>query len=207
MSGLDEQELSEQRGETASCRLRRSMFLLHEIYEKTVFAAGGVDDFCLTSEQVGQDKGLGKLVSDWAEHPDVAVAPPPDLTKVAIVGMHADGATYTSSVRAGSDQKSVIVCSMNFISARSARRRGQRHMVFVLSKRKLCNCGCSGFHAIQAFMKVFAWSMSFLAKSTWPSARHNDIPFTARERSCRMGRREHLRAAWRSCMAERRRRS
>ena len=68
-------------------------------------------------------------------------------------------------------------------------------MVFVLSKRKLCNCGCSGFHTIQAFMKMFAWSMSFLAKGTWPSARHNDIPFTARERKLRiMGPRIELRA-------------
>ena len=96
---------------------------------------------------------MGPLLRQWAEDPSVAEFTP-SLSEVLIVGLHADGVQYTSSMRAGG-AKAVFVASVNIISGQDLASRGKRHFLSALSKRRLCDCGCRGFHTLQAVGGVF----------------------------------------------------
>jgi hypothetical protein len=74
------------------------VYLPHEIYPSV--ANNDPSSWCLSSEQVQSDQGFGSLLREWSTHPDVQFGG--DLAKVAILGFHADGVQYTSSLRAGS---------------------------------------------------------------------------------------------------------
>ena len=155
----------------------QEIFLPHEIYFKLLERHGfDASHWTLAPEDLAAVTGLGKLLRDWGTHRDVQVDVD-ELPQTGILGLHCDGATYTSSTRAGS-QKGCLVCSINVISASEPRLRGQRHLVFVISKAKVCNCGCSGFHTLQALFRVFSWSMTCLARSTWPTCRHDNAPWS-----------------------------
>ena len=83
-------------------------------------------------------------------------------------------------MRAGG-AKSILVASFNVVSAGSITRKAKRNLFFVIGKRKLCNCGCSGFHTMQAVFQVLAWSMQHLMTGTAPGARHDGTPWTAED--------------------------
>ena len=117
----------------------------------------------------------GKLLSDWAVHPDVEFIG--ELHRVGMVGFHCDGVTYTSSGGAGK-QKSVLVASLNIISAPSVAKRQRRFPLFCIRKARLCKCGCSGYCTMQTIFSVVAWSFRVLLSAITPSVRHNDAPFT-----------------------------
>ena len=87
------------------------MFLPHEIYAALMQDAD-LRTWCLSPERLEQK--LGKVLRDWAAHPDVQSTD--DLTKVGMLGLHCDGAQYTSTMRAGG-AKSVVVASINIVSA------------------------------------------------------------------------------------------
>ena len=80
---------------------------------------------------------LDRQLHEWATHPDVRFQG--DVSTVGIAGIHGDGVTYTSSNRAGG-QRSVAVVSMNIISSTDLAVRNQRHILFVVSKSKFCDC-------------------------------------------------------------------
>ena len=126
---------------------------------------------------------LGRLLHRWASHQDVCLPQP--CTDVAALGVHADGSAYTSNLRAGG-QKSVLVGCLNVISGRSEMLRGDRHLMFVVGKSRLCDCGCSGFHTLQGLWDVVAWSMRSLLAGVAPGQRHDGQPFTDYDRDARL---------------------
>ena len=158
------------------------VFLPHEVYEKMV-QRRGIDRFCLSPTELASATGLGALLTRWAGAADVQYEG--DLGQVGVFGVHCDGVTYSTSVRAGS-QKSVLAASFNVISATDAKDRDLRQPLFVIQKSRLCKCGCGGFHSLQVLYDVLAWSMRCLLQGRAPSRRHDDTPFSRRELSKRI---------------------
>ena len=163
-------------------QVKLTAFLPHELYYSLV-EAQGIQQFCLDADALAAPTGLGALLRAWGTHPDVTVQH--DLSGVAAFGMHCDGVQYTTSMRAGG-AKSIYVGSFNIVSGRTPAIRGKRHLFFVLSKRKLCDCGCSGFHTFQAIFAVFAWSLHQLMLGRAPSCRHDGGAWTADDTKHRM---------------------
>ena len=119
------------------------MFLPHEIY--TALAKDDTSPCCLPSDILAGDT-LGKVMHEWSMHPDVNFTG--DLGTVGALGFHCDGVPYTSSMRAGG-AKSVVIASLNVVSAAEERNRQRRFPLFVLRKARLCNCGCGGYCTYQ----------------------------------------------------------
>ena len=159
------------------------LFLPHETFAHRVSSSGSLAPWLLTTEALNADIGLGRLLRDWAVHPNVDLGVFPD--NVAAFGLHADGVQYASTMRAGG-AKSVLVCSFNVISAKSPADRAERKLFFVLAKNKLCDCGCSGFHTMNDIWDVLAWSLDCLRAGVSPSRRHDDSDWTAHDRANRM---------------------
>jgi hypothetical protein len=149
------------------------VYLPHEIYPSV--ANNDPSSWCLSSEQVQSDQGFGSLLREWSTHPDVQFGG--DLAKVAILGFHADGVQYTSSLRAGSG-RSMLVASLNVVSGKEDGIRARRFPLFVLGKGRMCKCGCNGYHTTQAIFEVLAWSFRCLHTGLAPSTRHDASPFT-----------------------------
>lgn len=140
------------------------------------------DALGMSASQVA-DTPLGRLLSEWSRHPDIDYDGP--LSNVCVLGLHADGVQYTSTVRAGG-ARSIIVGSFNAISAQSLADRQRRHTLFVLRKARLCQCGCQGYHTLQAIFKVVGWSLRCALVGAAPLARHDGTPFTESEREVRL---------------------
>jgi hypothetical protein len=122
---------------------------------------------------------LASLVQRWCDHPDVQCDTDPG--RIVMIGMHADGVSYASSLRAG-DGRKIIVGSWNVISSPDAEIRNIRQPLFVIGSGKLCGCGCSGFCSFQRLFEVLAWSFRCLLDGEAPGARHDGSPFGADER-------------------------
>lgn len=136
----------------------------------------------LTPGQVAEEP-IGRLLQQWARHDEVNFQGA--LSNVIVMGLHADGVAYTSTVRAGG-QRSIIVGSWNAVSGQSAEERQQRHVLFTVQKDRLCSCGCQGYHTIQSIFAVVSWSMRCALSGFAPQARHDNTPFTERERDLRL---------------------
>ena len=132
------------------------VFLPHEQYQLLV-GRYGLDACRLSDEDWNSEEAMGPLLRRWGDHPDVEL----DCRDLGILGIHADGVSYSSSTRAGST-RSVLVASWNVISAPAAALRGRRCMFFVLSKALCCDCGCEGFHTWDPLWRLFSWSMGCL---------------------------------------------
>jgi hypothetical protein len=152
---------------------RIPMYLPHEIYAGLRSQHPNAE-LCLPEATLNQDRGLGAVLKEWAAHRDVSFEG--DLTSVGMLGIHADGVQYTSSLRAGGG-RSIIVASMNVVSAPSVQVRNLRLPLFVVRKSLLCNCGCQGFDTLQALFDVVAWSFRCLCTGIAPEVRHDGQPF------------------------------
>ena len=140
------------------------------------------DGLGLTQMAVGAEP-LGRLLRAWAEHRDVQYRG--DLSEVRVLGVHADGVQYTSSQRSGG-QRSVIAGSFTIISAQRQEVRQKRHPIFVIRKKRLCNCGCHGYHTIQRIFEVIAWSLRCCLEGRAPTTRHDGSPFLDGEEDMRL---------------------
>jgi hypothetical protein len=103
----------------------------------------------------------------FATEPAMQMCSLQETCRKFMVGIHADGVQYTTSMRAGG-AKSIIVCSINCLSGASDKLTHQRHPLFVLQKAKLCKCGCQGYHTLQALFRVVAWSFQCLLPRPHP---------------------------------------
>ena len=150
------------------------VFLPHEIVHHVSMRRGGHQQWALDADTLKSGQGLGGQLREWAAHPDVQFAG--DVSQVGIAGIHVDGVTFISSNRAGG-QRSIAVVSMNIISGSEVEVRNQRHILFAVSKGKLCDC-CMGFHSYQKLLDVIAWSFRCLSQGRSPSLRHDGAAFT-----------------------------
>ena len=153
------------------------MFLPHEWYPSLVEA--NPSQWCLAPDVIqGGRQGMAKLLQNWAKHEDVQFDG--DLSTVGMFGFHADGVQYTSSIRAGGG-RSILVGSINVISAATRELKHMRQPLFVLRKTRLCQCGCQGYDTLQEILEVLSWSLGCLAKGLSPSARHDGSAWTEQD--------------------------
>lgn len=162
-------------------------FKLHVFLPHEIVAALVRDEpakWCLSIDRL-QNTGMGGLLQEWAS--DDAVQFEGDLTKVPVLGFHADGVQYTSSMRAGG-AKSVLVASLNIVSAAEDKLRQKRMLLFVISKARMCKCSlkCSGFCTMQKIFDVIAWSMKAAAAQSCPTCRHDGSEWTPHDLKTRM---------------------
>ena len=146
--------------------------LPHEQYHM-LLQKHGLDAFRLSGAASAADEGLGPLLIQWGNKSDINL----DTRDVAVLGLHADGVSYTSSNRAGSS-KAVLVASWNVVSAPMQSHRGLRCLFFCLSKALCCDCGCEGYHTWNPLFKIFAWSMGFLKSGMPPTCRHDGLQWS-----------------------------
>ena len=100
----------------------------------------GADVYRVSDTKWNSDIGVGRLLREWGQR----VGLEPELTRETLVlGLHADGVSYTTSQRVGYN-RSVNVASWNVISAHLPKHRGRRHLYFAISKASVCDCGCEG---------------------------------------------------------------
>ena len=154
--------------------------LPHEQYPMLV-QRHGIEAWRLSAAAYAAPEGLGPLLQGWGDKPDISL----DTRDVGVLGLHADGVSYTSSSRAGSS-KSVLVASWNVVSAPLQSNRGRRCLFFCLSKSLCCNCGCEGFHTWNPLFQVFAWSLGFLKSGMAPTCRHDGLPWTSQDTRARI---------------------
>lgn len=150
------------------------VFLPHEVYPQMVQTTS-LDQWCLSNSDLESDCGIGALLKQWAVRDGVNVHG--DLSQVAAFGIHCDGVSYTTSMRAGGS-KSVLAASFNVISSPLDRGKNRRQPLFVVRKARLCDCGCSGFCSLQEIFAVVSWSMQCLANGLSPSCRHDGAAWT-----------------------------
>jgi hypothetical protein len=159
------------------------ILLPHETFAGMVREGDGdARQWCLGEEDRGSP--LWTLRESWCAHPEVDIQGEA-VRDVALLGIHADGVSYGSSIRAG-DTKKVIVCCINVLSAQGDQRRLRRQPVFVLQSSRLCGCGCSGFHTYQRLFDAVSWSFRCLAEGVAPSMRHDTQPWTEHDAKVRM---------------------
>ena len=151
------------------------VYLPHE-FLPAMLRDGDASRWCLSPELLAGGQTLAGLLQEWARHTDVEFEG--DLSVVPVVGLHCDGVQYNASIRAGGS-RSIVVASMNVISAAAASDKGRRQPLFVLRKERLCKCSCLGFHTFQDLMAVLAWSMGCLARGETPTCRHDGSPWSA----------------------------
>jgi hypothetical protein len=151
------------------------LLLPHEVISSMTARDPG--QWCLDDASVASGK-LGAVLDQWSKHPDVEFTG--NLSDVFAIGLHADGVSYTSSVRPGSSKK-VLVCSWNIISARRPELQQQRQPFFVLHEDRKCKCGCGGYCTYQEIWKVLAWSLGCMLSGRAPTCRHDTSPWLPEE--------------------------
>ena len=139
--------------------------LPHEHFQMMVKTHQGVEAMRLPAAAFVAPDGLGPLLQNWCSKPDIAL----DIRDVAMLGLHADGVSYTSTLRFGAS-KGVLVASR-------PSHRGQRYLFFALTKSHCCDCGCESFHTWNPLLNIFAWSMRVLQLGRAPTCRHGGSPF------------------------------
>ena len=122
--------------------------------------------------------GLGHTLREWQAHP--AVQHEGRLGDIGCIGLHCDGVSYSSAIRAGR-QKSATVLSMNIISAQDGKLRQRRHPLCVLQKGSL-----AGYSTYQQIFAVISWSFTCMMRGITPDCRHNGQPFSAHDLESRV---------------------
>jgi hypothetical protein len=166
---------------------KAEVYLPHEVMVLDV-AERGLEPLCMDPASLAASE-LGGTLRAWAEHSDVAYDG--DLTQVMGLGFHCDGATYSSAIRAGS-QRSLFVGSWNVITGSSADVRNIRYRCFLVSKLKLCGCGCAGCCTFNAIYEVVAWSMKVMLSGQAPTCRYDGSTWMDWDRTVRLARDERV---------------
>lgn len=106
----------------------------------------------------------GRLPPAYTSHPVVAEAIEPPLP----VALYCDSVSYTRA------DSVVGVWVINLIT-------GLRHMVGLLRKAIVCQCGCRGHCTWWPILNFLRWSFAAMARGVYPARRHDDTRFRAEE--------------------------
>ena len=87
---------------------------------------------------------------------------------VYLVGVYLDGASFAR-------HDSALGLWMDSLLTQ------KRHLVPVLRKSSLCQCGCRGWCSLVPICSWLHWSCLSLALGRWPAARHDRSPFRPSE--------------------------
>ena len=53
----------------------------------------------------------------------------------------------------------------------------KRHLLSVLRRSEICNCGCKGWCSFEPIFQMIAWSLESMCHGCWPSERHDGSAF------------------------------
>lgn len=121
-------------------------------------------------EDVGQITALEEAVESkdlpptYFENPIVKAAMDNDEPAVHPLGLYLDAVRYTNS------DSVLAVWLVNLIS-------GARHVVALIRKRKVCDCGCHGWDTFYPLLLWLQTCFQYCANGVFPSARHDGSPW------------------------------
>ena len=103
--------------------------------------------------------------ASYYDHPVVKSSETPTLP----YALYCDGAPYSKN------DGFVVFTVCNLVTLK-------RHIVALLLKANLCQCGCRGWCSIWPLMCQLRWSFAALAKGENPAARHDNSKFGAKDK-------------------------
>eukprot|EP00959_Pyramimonas_sp_CCMP1952_P438681 9184070-Pyramimonas_sp.AAC.1 len=112
--------------------------------------------------------------NEWSttfrRHPRRVVAG--DDRKVYPVALYLDGIKFTRSIGPGKADSAMLITGYNLMTYK-------RHVLYVLSKREMCRCGCRGWDTLWGCFNHLRWSLSAAADGTRPLVRWDGQPWDA----------------------------
>lgn len=128
--------------------------LVHEVLVHIMVAFGrGFGDILKISPG-----GLKDMKDDWVKTHSI-----PHGSLVAPIGMHWDGVPF-------GDKDTMEVASWNLCSVPGS----ERNLFGCVTKKDLCDCGCSGRCTIDSILEMFRWCMLSLLVGKYPAKRHDN---------------------------------
>ena len=94
------------------------------------------------------------------------------VNRTMLLGIHGDGVPHRT-------RSTVETVSWNL----AALPLSDRFLFALLEKDFLCRCGCSGRCSLDSMLQVFVWSCKHMCAGQWPTARHDDTPWIASDKS------------------------
>ena len=104
----------------------------------------------------------GEMPKIYTEHPVVTGAPAGEL--VYPLSIYMDGIAHTRL-----DSALAVWCYFSTC--------GKRHLLAILRRSEMCNCGCKGWCTLFPLWCVVAWQLASMASGRHPSERHDGSPF------------------------------
>jgi hypothetical protein len=77
---------------------------------------------------------------------------------------------YLDGVQVYKKEGMLVITIMNLVS-------GQRHLLCTVRRSLWCRCGCRGWCTLYTILMFVAWSISSLARGTFPDRRHDQTDF------------------------------
>ncbi|MCP4036882.1 MAG: hypothetical protein GY733_08110, partial [bacterium] len=115
----------------------------------------------LASLALGQQASrLSERVDEWRAATGV------ETPRETIIPMklHADGVAVTN-------RRKLFVIDFSCVLGETA---SSRHTFAVISSANMCQCGCRGFHSLQALFRVLVWDLDLCARGEPPRRRHDN---------------------------------
>ena len=106
---------------------------------------------------------LDELPPFITDHPVMASAP---IGEIQPFALYMDGVSFQR-------QDSVLGVWSYFLMS------GRRHLLQVVRRSEVCNCGCKGWCTLHPLFSSLAWSLEAMKNGVWPSTRHDGTPFGA----------------------------
>ena len=104
---------------------------------------------------------FGELPSLYSNHPVVVANPGIDVLPISI---------YCDGVSFGRTETCLAFWVHFLLSPKS-------HLVAVVRKSEMCNCGCRGWCTVRPIWEMIRWSCLAMQQGTWPSDRHDKLPW------------------------------
>ncbi len=57
----------------------------------------------------------------------------------------------------------------------------RRHLIAVVRRSEMCNCGCRGWCTLYPLLNMVAWSLTSMVAGLWPAARHDGMPWDEKD--------------------------
>eukprot|EP00959_Pyramimonas_sp_CCMP1952_P076700 1602817-Pyramimonas_sp.AAC.1 len=95
---------------------------------------------------------------------------PGDDRKVYPVALYLDGIKFTRSIGPGRADSVLNITGYNLMT-------NKRHVLYVISKREMCRCGCKGWDTLWGCFNHLRWSLSAAAEGARPRVRWDGQPW------------------------------
>lgn len=95
------------------------------------------------------------------------------------LGLYADKIKYTRSIGPGKSDSVLAITAFNLCT-------GSRHLLYVVSQRQLCRCGCKTWCSIYTVLEHLKYSIAAASRGVYPLTTHDGSPWEAGSFGARM---------------------